>query len=146
MKEDVQSIVPTTFDTELIGQLSATEFELQPPGSCFSFLEQHLPIVGSMASGGELLCTKEPTSSPGEWWETIRSAIARKVGNASPHEVAVVVGDNMMNYAYALRYNQLVQHVDDFFSIPQDTYVLLQSNKMCFQYTYEDELLLYRLE
>ena len=99
-----------------------------------------------MASGGKLLYTKEPACGPVEWWETIRSAIAREVGDASPHDVAVVVGDNMMNYAYALRYSQFVQHMGDFFSIPQDTYVLLQSKKVCFQYTYEDELFLYRLD
>ena len=105
MGEDVHSIIPITFDSELLTQLGATGVELQHPMPCFSFIEQRLPIVGSMASGGKLLCTKEPVCDPVEWWETIRSAIAREVGDASPHDVAVVVGNNMMNYAYALRYS-----------------------------------------
>ena len=146
MGKDVHSITPTTFDSELIAQLGATGFEIQHPGPYFSFIEQHLPIVGSMASGGQVLCTKNPASAPGEWWETIRSAITRQVGDAPFHCEAVVVGDNMMNYAYALPCSQLIQHAEDFFSIPQDTYVLLQSNKVCLQYTYEDELFLYRLD
>ena len=104
MEEDVESIIPTTFDSELLAQLVETGVELQHPGPCFSFIEQHLPIVGSMASGGELLCTKEPASSPGEWWETTRSAIVRRVGDASPHDVAVVVGDNMLNEVVRLRW------------------------------------------
>ncbi|MCB2376826.1 hypothetical protein LGH70_04495 [Hymenobacter sp. BT635] len=146
MDEDVHSIIPTTFDSELIAQLGATEFEVQHPAPYFSFIEQHLPIVGSMASGGELLCAKESASAPGEWWETIQLAIVRQVGEASPQHMAVVVGDNMMHYAYALRYSQFIQHMEDFFSIPQDTYVLLQSSKVCFQYSYEDQLFLYRLD
>ena len=146
MEDDVHSIIPTTFDSELIAQLSATEFKLRHPELYFSFIEQHLPIVGSMAFGGELLCTKKPASASGEWWETIRSTITRQAGDASPHNEAVVVGDNMMNYAYALPFSQLMEHIEDFFSIPQDTYVLLQSKKLCFQYTYEDELFLYRFD
>lgn len=145
MAEDVHSIVPTSFDSELIKQLSATGFQLQIPDRYFTFIEQHLPIVGSMASGGELLCTKDPASSPDEWVATLQSAITGRVENASPQDLAVVVGDNMMEYAYVLRYGELVKHVWDFLSIPQDTYVLLQSNKVCFQYTFEDELFLYRI-
>ena len=145
MEEDVHSITPTAFDSELITQLSATAYKLQHPEFYFSFIEQHLPIVGSMASGGELLCTKNSASAPGEWWEIIRSAIANQVGDP-PHREAVVVGDNMMNYAYALPYSQFIKHAEDFLSIPQDTYVLLQSTKVCFQYTFEDELYLYRFD
>jgi hypothetical protein len=146
MEENIQSIIPTAFDSELIVQLSATEFKLQRPELYFSFIEQHLPIAGSMVSGGELLCTKNPASASGEWWETIRSAITCQVGDTSPHKEAVVVGDNMMNYAYALPYRQFVEHAEDFFSIPQDTYVVLQRHKLCFQYTFEDELFMYRFD
>ena len=142
----MHSIVPTSFDADLLEQLSATGFQVQIPDRYFTFLEQHLPIVGSMASGGELLCTKAPASSPDEWVKTLQLAITGRVENASPQDLAVVVGDNMMEYAYVLQYGQLVKHVWDFFSIPQDTYVLLQSNKVCFQYTFEDELFLYRLK
>ena len=146
MEEDVRSIVPTIFDSGLLDQLVATGCHIQHPDRYFAFVEQRLPIVGSMASGGEWLCAKGPASSYDEWLDTLRSAITRGVGDASPHDVAVVVGDNMTNYAYTLRYGQFIAHVGDFFSIPQDTYVLLQSNKVCLQYTFEDELFLYRLE
>lgn len=146
MEEDVRLIVPTAFDSELIEQLKATAVQLQHPSRYFSFIEQHLPIIGSMASGGEMLCTKEPALSPDAWLEVVRCAITRWLGNTSPQDLAVVVGDNMLSYAYALQYEQFIKHVGDFFSIPQDTYVLLQANKVCFQYTYEDELFLYHLE
>jgi hypothetical protein len=146
MEEDVRLLVPTAFDSELIEQLSATSFQLQHPSRYFTFIEQHLPIIGSMASGGELLCAKEAATSPDTWLEVIRAALNRWLDHSTPQDLVIVVGDNMLNYAYALQYSQFIKHMGDFFSIPQDTYVLLQENKVCFQYTYEDELFLYQLE
>jgi hypothetical protein len=146
MEEDVRLLVPTAFDSELIEQLRATSFQLQHPSHYFTFIEQHLPIIGSMASGGELLCAKEAATSPDTWLEVIRAALNRWLDNSTPQDLVIVVGDNMLNYAYALQYSQFIKHIGDFFSIPQDTYVLLQENKVCFQYTYEDELFLYQLE
>lgn len=146
MEEDVPSVVPTGFDSELIKQLGTTGFQLQHPDRYFSFIEKQLPIVGSMAAGGELLYTKKTALSLDDWLEAIRAAITRWAGDVSSQDLAVVVGDNMLNYAYALPCSQFIKHVGDFFSIPQDTYVLLQKEKLCFQYTYEDELFLYHLE
>ena len=145
MEEDVQSIDPTTFDSELIEQLGANGFQLKNPDPFFSFIEQHLPIKCGRATGGELLCVKGPANSADEWPETLRSAITCSVGDASPHDGVVVLGDNMINYAYVLRYSHFIKHVWDFFSIPQHTYVLLQEKKLCFQYTFEDDLFVYRI-
>ncbi|RZK44069.1 MAG: hypothetical protein EOO61_04445 [Hymenobacter sp.] len=146
MEEDVRLVVPTAFDSELIEQLAATDFQLQHPSRYFTFIEQHLPIIGSMASGGELLCAKEPATSSDAWMKVVQAALNRWLVNPSPQTLAIVVGDNMLNYAYVLQYNQFSKHVGDFFSVPQDTYVLLQEHKLCFQYTYEDELFLYQVE
>ncbi|GAB3590480.1 hypothetical protein [Hymenobacter daeguensis] len=145
MEDDMHSITPTTFDTELIEQLGTEAFQLQNPTPFFSLIERQLPIVGSMATGGELLCAKADATS-NDWIEMVRSAIVNCVEPRSHQDLSVVVvGDNMINYAYALRYSCFVDYLWDFFSIPQDTYVLLEANKLCFQYTFEDELFIYLL-
>lgn len=145
MEEDVHSVASTTFDSELMEQLGANGFQLKNPDPFFSFIEQHLPIVCGRPTGGEWLCTKGPASSDDGWPETLRSAITSRVGDALPHDAAVVVGDNAMNYGYVLQYGHFIKHVWDFFSIPQHTYVLLEEKKLCFQYTFEEDLFVYRI-
>jgi hypothetical protein len=146
MEDNLNKIEPTSFDNELTGNVELSKvFRLGNPAFYFSLIEEKLTIVGSMAVGGYLLCKMPESESNKLWPKLITDCLLAyfETNNIALDSEVTIVGDNMINYAYSMPSGSLIKNAWDFFSIPQDTYVITCNHAIFFQYTYEDELYVY---
>jgi hypothetical protein len=146
MENNISKIEPTSFDEELIKSLGSNQgLKILNPDAYFSFIEENLKIHGSMAVGGELIFEKSSIDSVESWTKSITEAFVKYFidQNIQTNSEVVILGDNMINYAYSISTPLFLTNIWKFLSIPQDTYIIL--NSTVFQYTFEDELYVFNI-
>ena len=146
MKGNLSKIEPTSFDTELIKSFESNQdLRILNPDSYFSLIEEKLEVAGSMAVGGRLIFEKSKDDSIESWTQSVTEVLLQNFidNDIEINSEVVIVGDNMFNYAYNISASLFLEKVWDFFSIPQDTYIIADNNTF-FQHTYEDELYVFK--
>jgi hypothetical protein len=146
MEDNMSKIEPTSFDKELIESFKLPhDLRILSPDFYFSLIEEKLEVVGSMAVGGDLILEKSKNETIESWTQSVAEVLLQNFidNGVSMNSEVIIVGDNMLNYAYGLSASLFLEKAWIFFSIPQDTYVVANNN-MFFQYTYEDELYMFK--
>ena len=128
--------------TSLKSLIDSGEIEVNEPDYYFELIERHYPISSNRIDwervGGSIAEYIEEESKS-EQLKKFLNLVLKEDSSLSLENV-VVFGDDLLNFAYKLRFENFMKHHEIFFSIPQHTFVIFEESKKCINYTFENDI------